>query len=133
MIYCFCVNNESVTTDDSEIQRWPARAPGRSRAARWHGMLGAVASAPEGCEGLAGQIAYCLQSLDGSLADGGSDKTRLLSVQVVLADKAHKPFLDEAWNAWIGPDSRNWPQRSCIGAALATGLLVEFIVLAAVK
>jgi enamine deaminase RidA (YjgF/YER057c/UK114 family) len=118
---------------ESDIHRWPARGPGRSRAVRWRGLLWAVASAPEGCEGIAAQIEYCLQSLDRSLADGGSDKTHLLSVQIILADMSHKPLLDEVWNAWIGPDPENWPQRSCIGAALAPGLLVEFIVIAAVK
>lgn len=127
------MNQHSATTDHGEIQRWPARGPGRSRAVCWQGLLWAVASAPDNCEGIVAQIAYCLRSVDSSLADGGSDKTRLLSVQVVLTDLSHKPILDEAWNAWIGPDPRNWPQRSCIGAALAPGLLVEFIVLAAVK
>jgi enamine deaminase RidA (YjgF/YER057c/UK114 family) len=127
------VNRDSGTIDDSNIHRWPARGPGRSRAVRWNGLLWAVASASDSCEGITAQIAYCLESLDHSLADGGSDKTRLLSVQVVLADMSHKPFLDEAWNAWIGHDPKNWPQRSCIGAALAPGLLVEFIALAAVK
>jgi enamine deaminase RidA (YjgF/YER057c/UK114 family) len=127
------MNPDSATADDNEIQRWAARGPGRSRAVRWQGLLWAVASAPPDGEGIAAQIAYCFRSLDASLADGGSDKTRLLSVQVVLADMSHKPLLDEAWNAWIGPDPKNWPQRSCIGAALTPGLSVEFIALAAVK
>jgi enamine deaminase RidA (YjgF/YER057c/UK114 family) len=116
-----------------EIERWPARGPGRSRAVCRCGLVWAVASAPDDCQGISPQVDYCLQSLDRSLADAGSDKTQLLSVQIILADMTHKPVLDEAWNAWIGDDPKNWPQRSCIGAALAPGLLVEFIVLAAVK
>jgi enamine deaminase RidA (YjgF/YER057c/UK114 family) len=127
------VNLDCATADDNEIQRWPARSAVRSRAVRWQGLLWIVASAPDSGEGIDAQIAHCLRSLDASLADGGTDKTQLLSVQVVLADMSHKPLLDEAWNAWIGPDLKNWPQRSCIGAALAPGLLVEFIALAIVK
>jgi hypothetical protein len=40
---------------------------------------------------------------------------------------------DCRWNAWIGPDWRNWPQRACVGAPLAAGTLVEIVVTAAVK
>jgi enamine deaminase RidA (YjgF/YER057c/UK114 family) len=127
------MERKRITGMNTDIQRWPARGTSRSRAVRWRGLVWAVASAPEDCDGLAPQIDYCLQSLDRSLADAGSDKTQLLSVQIILADISHKPLLDEAWNAWIGPDPKNWPQRSCIGAALAPGLLVEFIVLAAVQ
>ena len=44
---------------------------------------------------------------------------------------ATKPEMDEVWNAWIGPNPDHWPQRACVGAALADGCLVEIILLAA--
>ena len=44
---------------------------------------------------------------------------------------ATKPEMDEVWNAWIGPNPDHWPQRACVGAALAEGSLVEIILLAA--
>jgi enamine deaminase RidA (YjgF/YER057c/UK114 family) len=118
--------------DAMQIRRWPARAPGRSRAVQWNGMVWAVATSADPSLGIQGQLEDCLASLDRTLGEAGSDKTRLLSVQVFLADMRFKPALDEAWNAWIGPDPQNWPQRACVGAALSDGLLVEFVVVAAV-
>jgi enamine deaminase RidA (YjgF/YER057c/UK114 family) len=116
-----------------DIQRWPARGPGRSRAVQWHGLIWAVASTADISLGIDGQINDCLQRLERTLTEAGSDKTRLLSVQVFLADMAFKPKLDEAWNAWIGPHPNDWPQRACLGVALAPGLLVEIVAMAAVR
>jgi enamine deaminase RidA (YjgF/YER057c/UK114 family) len=116
-----------------EINRWPARAPGRSRAVQWQGLVWAVASTGDVSLAIDEQITDCLQSLDRTLAEAGSDKTRLLSVQVFLAEMDFKPKLDEAWNAWIGPDPNHWPQRACLGVGLAPGLLVEIVALAAVR
>ena len=66
-----------------------------------------------------------------SLEDAGSGKSRILSAQIYLVDMATKPEMDEVWNVWIGPNPDHWPQRACVGAALADGCLVEIILLAA--
>ena len=66
-----------------------------------------------------------------SLGEAGSDKTRILSAQIFLVDMATKAEMDEVWNAWLGPNPDHWPQRACVGAALAYGCLVEIILLAA--
>ena len=115
-----------------EIQRWPARAPGRSRAVRHGATVWAVCSTADPSLGFVEQVADCFAALERTLSEAGSDKSRLLSVQVFLADMGHKLMLDDSWNAWIGPDPNHWPQRACVGTALAGGLLVELVAVAAV-
>ena len=60
-----------------------------------------------------------------------SSRSRLLSLQVLLADMAQRPEFDRHWLAWIGDDPAHWPQRACVQAALAPGLLIELIAVAA--
>jgi hypothetical protein len=42
-----------------------------------------------------------------------------------------QPLFDEMWLEWIGPEVESWPQRACIEAGLASGLLVELTAVAA--
>ena len=114
-----------------EIRRWRGQAVGRNRAVEHNGLVWTVATAPNAEDGVAGQTRQCLAALERSLEEAGSWKTRILSAQIFLADMATKPEMDEAWNAWIGPNPEHWPQRACVGAALAEGCLVEIILLAA--
>jgi enamine deaminase RidA (YjgF/YER057c/UK114 family) len=48
---------------------------------------------------------------------------------VYLTDINCKAEMDEVWNEWIGP-KENWPQRACVQAGLAPGVLVEITVIA---
>lgn len=113
----------------ASIERWRGQAAGRNRAVAYRDLVWTVATAP-GTD-VREQAPRVLAALDRNLADAGTDRTRLVSATVYLADMATKPALDEAWNAWIGPDPDHWPQRACVGAALADGCLVEIVVLAA--
>ena len=70
-----------------------------------------------------------LAQLDQNLADAGSDKSCILSATVYITDITQKTEMDSVWNPWIGPD--NWPQRACLGVALAEGDLVEITLVAA--
>ena len=72
-----------------------------------------------------------LAALEAHLLEAGSSRSRLLSIQVLLADIADRPEFDRHWLAWIGPDPDHWPQRACYQAALAPGLLIELIAVAA--
>jgi enamine deaminase RidA (YjgF/YER057c/UK114 family) len=113
------------------IERWRGSAAGRNRAVRHGGVVYTVATAP-GAD-IKTQTRAVLAAIDANLADAGSDKTRLLSVQIFLADLSQKAAMDDVWNDWIGSDWRNWPQRACVGAPLAPGALVEIVVTAAAK
>ena len=114
-----------------EIHRFRGSAVGRNRAVEYNGLVWTVATAPNAQENVAGQTRQCVAALERSLEEAGSGKTRILSAQIFLVDMATKPEMDEVWNAWIGPNPDHWPQRACVGAALADGCLVEIILLAA--
>ncbi|MBO0685338.1 MAG: RidA family protein [Candidatus Dormibacteraeota bacterium] len=76
------------------------------------------------------QTAGVLQKIDGLLAAAGTDKSRLLTAQVWLADMATFVEHNEAWNEWVDP--ANPPVRVCVEARLNhPGLLVEIMVTAA--
>ena len=113
------------------IERWRGSAAGRNRAVRHGGIVYTVATGPGA--NIQAQTRAALTAIDANLADAGSDKTRLLSAQIFLADLAQKAAMDEVWNAWIGPDWQNWPQRACVGAPLAGNTLVEIVITAAQK
>ena len=75
------------------------------------------------------QTEQVLAHIDRFLADAGSDKSKLLSAVVYLADMSKKDDMNEAWMAWIDPD--NLPARAAVGTALTPGTLVEIMVCAA--
>jgi enamine deaminase RidA (YjgF/YER057c/UK114 family) len=113
------------------IQRWKGTAAGRNRAVRHAGIVYTVATAagPD----IQSQTKKSLEIIEKNLNEAGSDKTRMLSVQIFLADMSHKDAMDEVWNPWIGPDWQTWPQRACVGAPLHGSTLVEIVVKAAAK
>jgi enamine deaminase RidA (YjgF/YER057c/UK114 family) len=76
------------------------------------------------------QVVQTLEFLDSSLEKAGSGKTKLLSVQVLLADISNRESFNQQWCEWIGENPENWPQRAVYQAALAPGLSIELIVTA---
>jgi enamine deaminase RidA (YjgF/YER057c/UK114 family) len=80
--------------------------------------------------GVAGQTRAVLERIEQTLADAGSDKSRILSVQVWLADIATFEEMNEAYDAWV--DRANPPARATVEAKLASpDYLVEIAVVAA--
>jgi enamine deaminase RidA (YjgF/YER057c/UK114 family) len=69
--------------------------------------------------------------LDEHLTMTGSARTHLLTLQVMLTDISNRNAFDTLWMEWIGPNPEHWPQRACFQAALAPGLLVELVAVAA--
>jgi len=63
-----------------------------------------------------GQTADILAQIDALLAEAGTSKARLLSVQIILADIRDAPAMNRAWDAWL--DKGNKPARMTIQAAL---------------
>ena len=114
------------------IQRAAGGATGRSSGSAYGDLVWAVATCPDkSVKDVEGQTRATLAAIDRHLAALGSGKDRLINATVYVTDIARKAEMDKAWNEWIGPDPANWPQRACIGVALAPGDLVEIVVIAA--
>lgn len=78
-----------------------------------------------------GQTEQVLAKIDGLLADAGTDKSKLLSATIWLADMATFSEMNPLWDAWVSPG--NTPARACVEARLAQpGYKVEIAVIAAV-
>jgi len=59
-----------------------------------------------------------LRQLDVHLAAAGTDKSRLLSVQIWLADISTFAEMNAAWDEWV--DTSNLPARATVEARLAS-------------
>ncbi len=68
--------------------------------------------------GVRGQTRAILERIEQRLAEAGSDKSKLLSVQVWLADIATFDEMNEVWDAWVDP--ANPPARATVEARLAS-------------
>ncbi len=76
------------------------------------------------------QTRQVLQRIDTLLAQAGTDKSRLLTAQVWLADIRMFGGHNAAWNEWVDQD--NPPVRACVESRLFwPGLLVEIMATAA--
>ena len=114
-----------------QVDRWPSRGPGRSRIVACGHAIWTVANATDTTAGFEAQAIESLQMLESHLLEAGSARTHLLSVQVILSDIEDRNAFDALWRDWIGPDPAHWPQRACFQAALAPGLRVELVAVAA--
>ncbi len=63
-----------------------------------------------------GQTADILRQIDKLLAEAGTAKHNLLSVQIILADIRDAPAMNRAWDAWLDPAAK--PARMTIQAPL---------------
>jgi enamine deaminase RidA (YjgF/YER057c/UK114 family) len=78
------------------------------------------------------QTRQCLAEVDRILAAAGTDKTRILSAQIWLADMASFSEMNAVWDKWV-PQGHT-PARATGEAKLATPeYLVEVIVTAALR
>jgi len=114
-----------------EIIRLTGSAVGRNRAVAFGDLVFTVATAGDAGDDLKAQAAASLATIDRNLAELGSDKSRIVQATVYLREIRRKAGFDEVWNPWIGPDPSAWPQRACIGVALAGDDQVEIVVIAA--
>lgn len=62
------------------------------------------------------QTAEILRSIDALLKAAGTDKSRLLTAIIYLADMRQKAQMDEAWLEWV--DASNPPARACVETRL---------------
>ena len=112
------------------ITRFPGLTPTRSRAVAHENLVFTVAVAPDPvAPSVYEQSRQVLARIDESLALCGSDKSKILSAIIYLADVTQKGELNRAWDAWV--DAKNPPMRACIGVDIEPPHLVEIVVTAA--
>jgi enamine deaminase RidA (YjgF/YER057c/UK114 family) len=91
-------------------------------------LAGQVAKDP--AQDVADQTRQVLATIDSLLAEAGSDKTRILSATIYLADMANFGAMNAVWDAWVPQGST--PARATVEASLATPKYqVEIMVTAA--
>jgi enamine deaminase RidA (YjgF/YER057c/UK114 family) len=80
--------------------------------------------------GVRAQTADILTKIETVLAEAGTEKSRILSVQIWLADIATFNEMNEVYDAWV--DKANPPTRATVEAKLAAPeYLVEIAAIAA--
>ena len=104
--------------------------PGRSQSSGYKDLVWTVATASDESLDLRGQTLQALCSLERNLADLGSDKVKIISAYVFIADINEKPIMDDVWRNWIGNNPKHWPQRACLGVDLGGHWLIEVTVMA---
>jgi enamine deaminase RidA (YjgF/YER057c/UK114 family) len=106
--------------------------PRMSEAVAYNGILWLAGQVGAPGESVAAQTGACLAEVDRILALAGTDKTRILSAQIWLADMAAFAEMNAVWDAWV-PQGHT-PARATGEAKLATpDYLVEVIVTAALR
>ena len=103
----------------------------RSDVAVWNGTAHVAGIVPpDNVLPVAEQTAQALEVIDTHLAAAGTDKSRLLSATIHMADVNRDVVaFNGAWSAWLTPG--RLPVRTCVGAALQGGALLEITVVAA--
>src|SRR4029077_14145213 len=92
-------------------------------------LAGVVANAMAG-ESVTKQTQEVLAIIDGHLAKAGTDKSKLLTTTIYLADMKTFPEMNAVWDAWVSPG--NTPARATVQAQLAASKYnVEIMVTAA--
>jgi enamine deaminase RidA (YjgF/YER057c/UK114 family) len=111
------------------ISRFPGLTPTRSRAVIHDNLVFTVAVAPDPVTAsMYEQSVKALKRIDESLALCGSDKSKILTAIVYIADMKRKGEMNRAWDEWV--DTRNPPMRACIGVDLEAPHIVEIVVTA---
>ncbi len=78
-------------------------------------LAGQIAEDPS--QDTAGQTKQILDAIDRLLAECGSDKTKILSAQIFLADIADFAAMNVMWDAWV--PAGHTPARATVESKLA--------------
>lgn len=105
--------------------------PRMAQAVEYNGIVylaGQVAANKDSAA--AAQTEQVLAAIDRLLAECGSDKSKILTATVYLADMADFAAMNAVWERWVDRD--NPPARATVEARLAApGYRVEVVVVAA--
>lgn len=115
----------------STLERFDV-GPRLSEMAIHNGTVYLAGQVPEDASlDIEGQTRQVLAAIDALLARAGTDKTRLLMVQIYLADLADFDGMNRAWDAWVAEG--HTPPRATVQARLARpGWRLEIVATAAV-
>ncbi|CAH1671127.1 MULTISPECIES: RidA family protein [unclassified Chelatococcus] len=80
-------------------------------------------------KGLADQTREVLERIEEALAEAGSDKSRILTATIWLADFKDKEEMNAIWRNWLPAGAA--PARAAMEVELGEGILVEIMVQAA--
>ncbi|MCR8547482.1 RidA family protein [Salipiger sp. P9] len=103
----------------------------RSRMVEAGGLLFFAGQVADDWDGdIAEQTRQTLARIDALLAEAGSDRSKVLTVQIWIADMADFDAMNAVWDAWIDPE--NPPGRACGKVEMADPRIkVEMIPVAA--
>ncbi len=73
--------------------------------------------AEDASQDTAGQTRQILDAIDRLLAECGSDKTKILSAQIFLADISEFAAMNSVWDAWV--PAGHTPARATVESKLA--------------
>ena len=111
------------------IKHLPGPFPTRSRAVIHEGRVHAVSFVTDKQPDMYLQTRSALAHIDATLREAGTDKSRILTAIVYIADMKRKGEMNRAWDEWV--DTANPPMRACIGVDLEPPHIVEIVVTAA--
>lgn len=122
----------SRTMSTSKITRLGTDAnPNMSSAVVYNGTLTTMGVIDLNGETVEEQTQNILDTIDGLLAEGGTDKSKCISANIWLKDIKDFAAMNSVWVKWIDADHK--PVRACVESNLAfPSLLVEIQVVAAV-
>ncbi|PWQ95286.1 RidA family protein [Leucothrix arctica] len=103
---------------------------GRNKSSAYKDLAWTVATSSDTSLDIKGQTKSTLDTIQDNLVELGSDKTRIVSAQVYIADMKFKSSMDAVWCEWFGENSQDWPQRACLGVDLDGDVLIEITVTA---
>jgi len=115
------------------IERKPGIYNGRSKSSAYNDLVWTVATSADTSVSIEQQTRLTLDTIEQNLIELGSDKTKIVSAQVYIANMSDKQKMDTAWKIWIGDNHEHWPQRACLGVNLEGDVLIEVTVTAVRK
>jgi len=104
-----------------------------SQAVIYNGVLNTSGQVAQNARGasVTDQTKDILAAIDALLAEGGTDKSTLLTATIWLADISDFAEMNAVWDAWVSPG--NAPTRACVESKLASpDFTVEIAVTAAI-
>ncbi|NRD72999.1 RidA family protein [Shewanella sp. VB17] len=115
------------------IERKSGIYDGRNKSSAYKDLVWTVATSSDTSAGIEEQTRLTLATIEANLNELSSDKTRIVSAQVYIANMLDKPLMDSVWQAWLGVHPQHWPQRACLGVQLEGNVLIEVTVTAVRK